>query len=639
VLTAAALLTAAAPAAAQPPVPGPPALLDSGTLARPTGLGLSIARDGTGGLVYLKAVGGVDHVFVSQLSGGVFQPPVQLDGGLGGASSQPVIAAGNGGVLVVAFVNGGQLYVAQGNPAGGFGPPTALVPGGFNPALSMSSFGKAYLAFTVPDGGGDDVRTAYYYDGQWALEGPALNASPADDAGTGTGRPAVVAAGDGIAIVAWGENGHIYTRRVWGTSPSVVYEQADAPPAGCTEASAGDPVVGAGGDSSYAPVAFQAQLTCAGQQQSRVLVNRLQGSRYDGVSEVDGLGGDQADGAEDPQIAMAEYGQGWVTSQRTVSGDVFAAPLGADGALAGGAQQVNGLAASPQPQAAYPTPAISGLYSSLIAWQQEPGTSGIGEIRVRYALGQGPLGPETVLSSPGQGPTDAADGLAADGDASNEAAVAWIQGTPGALQLMVAQMYEPPGGFSPLSAFQYTRQPQPVLAWSRPAGWGPITYSVAIDGTIVAQTRATSIQPPAPLADGPHTWQVTATNPVGQQSRTAPATVFVDSTPPVGTLRVVGRRLVGLPLHVRVSYADRPPAGAPGYDASGVATLLIRWGDGTLTHFARGTRLLTHVYRRPGRYQITLVITDRAGNRTQVSEVVRILRPKRPRRRRVRRRG
>ena len=93
----------------------------------------------------------------------------------------------------------------------------------------MSPFGKAYLAFTAAGDGGHDVRTAYYNQGQWALGSSPLDANPADDAGAGSGRPQVATAGDGIGIVAWGESGHIYTRRVLGTSPSIVDEQADPP--------------------------------------------------------------------------------------------------------------------------------------------------------------------------------------------------------------------------------------------------------------------------------------------------------------------------------------------------------------------------------------------------------------------------
>ena len=192
--------------------------------------GLSIARDGSGGLVYSKTVSGTPHVFVSALVGGQFQSPVQVDASLAGASSQPVIAAGNGGVLLVGFINGGQLYVVdRASTTAPFGSPQPLAGAASNPAIQMTNFGKGYLAFTVADGAGHDVRAAYYYNGAWSLEAAPLNDTPADDAGTGSGAPQVAAAGDGVAIVVWGEGGHVFSRRVWGTSPSVIDEQADVP--------------------------------------------------------------------------------------------------------------------------------------------------------------------------------------------------------------------------------------------------------------------------------------------------------------------------------------------------------------------------------------------------------------------------
>ena len=77
-ILAACAAAAALPAAAraQPPSPAPPTVLD-GPSANIVGLsGISVARDGTGGVVYLKDVGGVQHVFVSLLAGS-FQAPEQ----------------------------------------------------------------------------------------------------------------------------------------------------------------------------------------------------------------------------------------------------------------------------------------------------------------------------------------------------------------------------------------------------------------------------------------------------------------------------------------------------------------------------------------------------------------------------------
>lgn len=618
----------AAPALAQPPQPGPPVVLDgpSGALGSPSGLGMSIARDGTGGLVYLKAVSGTSRVFVSRLAGGAFQTPVEVDSQLSGPSSQPVIAALNGGVLLIAFINAGQLEVVQTNAAGQFSSPSELAGGAINPDISATNFGKAYIAFAEADGSGHDVRTAYYYNGSWALEPQPLNAIPADDAGSTTAtRPAVAAAGDGIAIVVWGEQGHIYSRRVWGTQPSVVGEQADATaPSGCTQQSVDSPVVGAGGDSSYATVAYHAVLFCGSQRDQRVLLNRLQGSAYDGVTEADGLGPTATDGADDPQIAMAEYGDGWVTAAGTASDDVLGATLGANGAFSGVVSQVNGLSATEAPD---PIPAIAGIHSSLIAWQQVSGFSPGGEIRLRFAPGTNPLGPEIVLSSPSQGPIDSPGGLVAAGDISGDAAVAWLQGSPSAPELVVGQLYQPPGGFSPAHSFLYTTRPQPVLAWSRPAGWGPLSYSVTLDGAPLSPTYATSVQVPVPLIDGPHSWRVTASNPAGQQSAAAPATVFVDTVAPTAALKMRGRASVGSTLHVVVRYVDRPPVGEPGAQASGVAKVVVRWGDGSGAHLSIGTHSISHLYKRVGRYEVTVTVTDRAGNVTKIVKFVKVVRP------------
>lgn len=285
--------------------------------------------------------------------------------------------------------------------------------------------------------------------------------------------------------------------------------------------------------------------------------------------------------------------------------------------------QINSLPGSAPPVA---VPAIAGYHANLIAWQQEPGSSPGGDIRYRFAPDGSTLGPESVISSPAQGPTDASDGLAAAGDISGDSAIAWLQGGPGATQVMVNQLYEPPGGFSALKSLAYSRRLQPVLAWTQPSGWGPIRYTVSVDGVQVEQTYATSVQVPTPLSNGPHSWQVTATNPAGQQSRTSLATVFVDTVPPRASLKLLGKAHAGSRFRLRISARDRPPPGQPGYDASGVVTVLIRWGDRSHLLSKPGTHVLSHVYRRPGRYRITLVVKDRAGNIARVVKWVKVRR-------------
>jgi hypothetical protein len=621
------LASIAAPAAAQQPVPATPAVIDgpSPDIVRPSALGLAVARDGTGGLVYLKQVAGVAHVFTSQLAGGSFRAPVQLDSGLPGASSQPVIAAGNAGLLLVAFINAGELYVVgRGSGTAPFGTPVGLAGGAMSPSISLSTFGKAYVAFAIADGGGTDVRSAYYYKGRWSLEAAPLNAVAADDAGTGAGRPDVATGGDGVAVVVWGEGGHVYSRRVWATSPSVVYEQADAPLGGCTEASADEPVVGTQGDSSYAQVAFHEVVTCGGHQQSRVLMNRLHASAYDGITSADGLSG-SSDGADAPQIAMGEYGHGWVTAARNAAHDLFATVLGPNG-IGGPTSQVNSLGDATAPAA---VPGLAGLYSTLIAWQQNPGTAGLPEIRVRYAPDGVALGPEMVLSAPTKGPADTANGLAAAGDVVGDAAVAWLQGAAGAGQIVVDQLYQGPGPPSPVKGFRYVNLSQPVLTWrAAREPWGPMQYAVNVDGSQVAQTTSTSVRVPGPLADGRHSWQVTGANPAGQQSQARPATVFVDTVLPTVAVKLFGRPVIGSKLHIYASYVDLPQAGEPPADASGIAKVVVLWGDGTIVRPSRGSHRSFHTYSRAGRYQIAVVVVDRAGNASRAVTTARVVKPK-----------
>jgi hypothetical protein len=196
--------------------------------------------------------------------------------------------------------------------------------------------------------------------------------------------------------------------------------------------------------------------------------------------------------------------------------------------------------------------------------------------------------------------------------------------------VVTAQLYQAPGGFSPVPAFQYSRTSQPVLDWTTPReSWGPITYSVSVDGNQVAQTQTSSVRLPSPVPDGPHAWQVAASNPGGQQTQDRAATVFVDTVQPTDSLTVYGRRLVGSRLHVYVTYGDLPQPSEPRSDASGVAKVVVQWGDRTTVTLRRGFHRSFHAYRRPGRYTVTVTVTDKAGNVTRAAAVIKVTKTKR----------
>ncbi len=592
--------------------------------------GLSVARDGSGGLVYLKDVGGIAHAFVARLQGGAFRAPEELDGTLSGGSSQPVIAAGNGGLLLIAFINAGQLYVVdRAGSASAYTPPDPLADGASNPAIAISNFGKAYLAFTALGAGGHDVRTAYYYGGRWELEAAPLDAVPADDAGVGTGRPAVGAAGDGVGIVAWGEAGHVYSRKVWGTFPSTVFEQADVSSlSGWSEVSADDPAIAVGGNSSYADVAYRERISNGGgDSQTRVLLRRLRGSQYERVNGADGLSTPGTDSADDPQIAADEYGQGLATSATADSGAVFSMQLGGSG-LPGATMQINSTPGTGSPS---PVPAPAGYHDGLIAWQQDPGSAGSPEIRVRFFDGSG-FGPELVASSPALGVTQADRGLYAAGDIAADVAIAWVQTTGAGSQIVAAQLYQPPGSIGALARFHYVRQSHTRLTW--PAArepWPPLRYLISVDGRPTAQTRgATGVT--LALADGPHTWSVQAVNRGGLTSTTRTAWLWVDTVPPIVSIELPRTVRAGTAVHLFVTDTDAVPP-QPAADASGIAKIKVRWGDRTSAVIGHGKY---HLYRHPGSYRVTVTVTDRAGNATTVRQRIRIEprpRPKKPKRR------
>ena len=72
--------------------------------------GVDLARDGTGGLVYLKRVDGAPHVFLSRFNGGQFRPAERVDNGIGGGASEAAIAAADADRLAIVWIAGSRVY-------------------------------------------------------------------------------------------------------------------------------------------------------------------------------------------------------------------------------------------------------------------------------------------------------------------------------------------------------------------------------------------------------------------------------------------------------------------------------------------------------------------------------------------------
>jgi hypothetical protein len=377
--------------------------------------------------------------------------------------------------------------------------------------------------------------------------------------------------------------------------------------------SADQPDIAVGGNSSWVGVVFEETVANGSRQQSRVIYNRLQGGAYNGAIGVDGLGTPGVEGATDPRIAMAEYGNGLTTSAGQSSNQIISGILATNGSFTG-TYRADSLPNSSPPHA---VPARVGLNSLVLAWQHDGGLAGGTEIRARYfTVGQG-LWPEQVLSTPSWGPTNAANGLAAGGDENGDVAVAWVQGPRGAQRIAVAQMYQPPG--KPTGLSKYARGTHPVLSWQPPPGaWGPMRYVVRFDGAFTATTTATSVTVPRRFRQGPHTMTVTATNPAGFQSPTAKARVVVDAVKPRVSFQVATN---GKTAVINLQYTDRSPGDRY---SSGVGSIVIQWGDGSVSRLAVGKSRRVHFYRRRGRFRVRVTVADKAQNTTRQGQQITI---------------
>ncbi|WP_445151180.1 PKD domain-containing protein [Baekduia sp. Peel2402] len=574
---------------------------------------VDIARDGTGAVAYVKRDGGVDHIFVSRLVNGGWAAPERVDVGVDATSSQPVVAASDGGRLAVAWIGGGTVFASvrqAGAPA--WGAPQPIVAGASDPSIDMSFNGAAYLTFTVNGGdvGGarmDRTATAFV-----PLTGP-LDADPARTAGADTGRSRVAIAADGTGVAVWGEAGHVYARRMYGTSPSLVVQDLTLPDLeGHVGGIADAPSVDIEDDSSFAWVAFREQFADgAGGTQARAVGVRLRGSRSDAPVVYDGQAwGGQS--IETPEVDLNGKGVGVMTAG--TSGGVALSAVIKDDKLSP-ARAVGGTG-SP----AHPVGAVAETYDRAVSWINVADGSAHGvfyDDKSSSRLVPGP-GPDTLLSNPQFGAVDPSAGFDTAGDRTGDFAFTWIQASGDARRLVVASYDRLPGAFTiSTSSKNWRNVVKNPLAWGTALDlWGPLTYTVLIDGKPVTQTQTTKAAlAVGALAEGLHTWRVTATDRRGQSVTTAVKPLKVDTVAPTASFSVKKKKRV---VTVTTKAADViPPSG----QASGVKYVRIDWGDGSGYEQARTA---SHSYGRTGAFTVRVSATDKAGNSVATTRVIHI---------------
>lgn len=635
-MCSAVLASASGPASAQAlvsaaqPVDGPSAAI------RELG-GVAMSADGTGGLVYRKDDDGRPHIFVARFVGGAWRAPQRVDVGAdqGFESSWPSIAAGDGGRLLVVWVQefgaSDRLYSATLQPgASRFEPPAPVDLGigdsalGTWPSLSMSPGGQAYLVYRVvtdaqpasvpPDNVLGEYRIARYTGQYWNPFGTPINRNPAAGQPTPSAlnRPRIATDQLGDAVVAWQELDdafvpRIYARRVFPTSTGIALP-VSPPTLDGRDLNAGadqfDLSVARFGAAAIAwrqappqgagawftrPRAYVATSPNVYSDQARAFgtPRAIDGAGDDGP--VAGLG-PIAVSAGDPDL-LATFASGGALA---VDADetTVAAPARLD----------DGAGVAPID----PVGVLGDGGAAAFAWKRNNPPRGGLVLRERRTDG---VVADRILSAPRGGQVD---DVRISGSGAGDALVAATQGEGDGRQLVAAWIDAPPQAFNVQAPLDWVRTANVELTWD-PAvhAIGGVTYDVVVDDDTVASgvRGTTALVRTSDLDSGARTITIVATDDAGQETTSVPAQLKLDRLAPTATVRVRGRSAV-------VAVRD----GARG-TGSGVraARTRITFGDGV--RVANRSRV-THRFRRPGRYRVVVRAADRAGNTALVRRTV-----------------
>jgi hypothetical protein len=572
---------------------------------------IDVARDGSGAVAYVRRDAGVDHIFVSRLVSGAYQPPERVDAGIDAAASQPVVAASDGGRVVVVFIAGGSAFASV-RPAGapGFSGPQLLASGASDPSVDMSFNGAAYATYTA----NGDVLAAHMERTATAFTGLAapLDIDPAATAGVGNARSRVAISADGTGVATWGENGHVYARRLFGLNLSTAPQDLTLTELeGHAGGTADAPQVDIEDDSSFAWITFRQQFADGSVQKPRAIGVRLRGSRTEPAVAFDGLGWG-GEGVETPRVDLNGKGQG-IATVGTTGGSAVAGILKDDVLNAASPVGGSGTPAQPVGAIAETTDRVVGWVSTAdgtvhgVFYDDKPNVRNVP-----------PAGPDTLLTNPEFGGVDPGAGFDVAGNRTGDFSFVFVQGSGDARRLVAASYDRLPAAFRISTSSKLWRNvvSQP-LAWGTALDlWGPLTYSVLIDGKPVAQTQNTKASLPAgAVSEGLHTWRVVAADRRGQTATTTVKPLKVDTVAPTVSVSVKRSQRVAT---VKAKAADViPPSG----QAAGVRYVRIDWGDGSRFTQARSA---SHRYNRTGAFTLRVSVTDNAGNAASVERRIHI---------------
>lgn len=557
---------------------------------------LDVARDGTGGIVYVKRDAGVPQVFLSRLSGGAWQTPEKLSSG--GPVSEATVTATDGGRLAAAWVAGGEVWgtvIPAARQAQAPAPPVILGSGGASGvSIDMGINEDAYAVWAAAG----DIHAARLHDTAWTPLAGALDLDPARTAGEGPAqRPRVAVSAEGNAVATWVETDsqrrtHVVARRLTRLTPSsapqdLTLDAFNGEPGG----NADSPDVDIEDDGSFAWVAFREDIG----GRSRTVARRLRGSLFEDPFPLDGGTTSTA-----PRIDFAGKGIGGavaaadgnaVFSDYLNKFDEFDPP-----------QRMDAAAGDAAPA---PTVAASERGDVYVAWRT--GAGGAGDVRARRKENEKAFEPEFLASNPAYGAV-APGALAIASDRLGNTAVAMKQGSGAQSRITAAVWDRPPGRPGVIGSAAY-RGRRPSLRWMAGSEiWGRQTFTVRIDGKVVGTTTGTQLVSSRKFGRGRHRAVITATDRRGQAVPSRTYTFRID--PGMPTLQITVRRR-GRRVSVSSRAGDRGP--------SGLRYVEVDWGDGSRTRH----RNSSHVYKK-GRYTLRVSAVDRADNATVKSKALRI---------------
>jgi hypothetical protein len=558
------------------PVDGPAPIVSLGNV--------SLGRDGTGGVVYVKQLGDNPAGFLSRFIGGAWGAPEPISGAHGVSEIQ--VAAGENGRLALAWISDGNVYaaVADGGPGAPVSAPVQLSNTGGASGLDMSlgSEGGAYAVWSQ----NGDVRAAMIEGTKWVAINQPLDIDPSHVAGQGAGRPRVAVAADDTAVVAWGELdgagvSHVWYRRLLYTTLSAYPKEASIAGQGAADS----PQIRVEYDRSFAWVTFRQDTGGV----THTYARRMRGSEFDAP-----VGIDNGVASTAPSLAMNPTGQG-MTAVSGTDGSVLGA-LFADKAFRPAMRIDGGGSSSQQEPVAY----FSDRADGAVAYRhQNPDGSAV-------ALGKllpgGALGPESTLSS---GAGSVASGtMRLSGDRVGDAVLAMLQGSPGSYTLTAAVDDIPPS--RPVISSRYVNPRVGGFAWNAGLDYlGAQSFRVRVDGRTLGASTTTRLRS-ARVRDGRHRVQVIGVDRRGQSAGSRVLTVTTDTRRP--RVRRVTTSRAGRVLRVSIAASD------PGKRASGVVAYTVDWGDGHTSSSGRSS--LAHRYRTSGRHQVRVIVRDKARNET-----------------------